>query len=885
MQAAQPCTNGVVQVVLQDETCLQLPRELAHASRMLSSIEGLFTEAHEGRDEDDADPLYLPSSAGLTAAGIGRLCHFVLLKELPEQWPSQEASEFVRAACFLDVPPAIEAATLALARELLECNSPSDVFLLARVPESSGPAFTDEERQDVQALAVLGPTLGLIGEVFVQLTWASRGLLQNLSTDFLRGVVLAAEGHAIQSPEMQDLERSRRPGRGSTKRKRAALRAVAKERYRGSLTIALEVLAYLGDDEPDVRTVSLQVLSQVVPREHEMLAFDVDPFVEAAIGALADSSSLVRQSAAETLAYWSPLAAGFVQRLEGMVLKHSGRVKATTLRALATAQVVATAKTVQLALSCLEDTDSHVQLAAADALGSFVLSNKEESWSIFGRIRQKLRARRASVKCAAAGALRRAMPVLGAKYPEYSETIADLIGALLSDPSSEVRCASVGTLMAVDGDMAINEAFIQALQDPHDTVCKAACDGLVASADPTQWLSLAVMLAPLLCSPVARNRCVALEALHELLNKYALQLGDGGYVTRESDCDAYDSPVMASLVPRLLDTDGYVRIAAVKTFGCLARLYGPRKDYADQLACVAATDDDDDVKSMALQALSVAAPRGDPDAAATAADASRSPSPQLRRSALLVLRHMMSFNKDVLAAVCERISDVDDGVRRLAMDCLPDILQGEDSAGVMAARTLGLVARSQSSSDQTVVCALEALARIAQAGGPNTRASVMSPVLACLKDDNWIVREAAENAACAMNMTVPAARAPRGRSNSSSSSGSTQCSAERGDVSPLRSRSRSREALVRLGRSRKARLRLEAAVHDTSSARWCMRASMSTCRPPSRPSWTHGVQNATAGRARLLHARIRVSHGLLFVGNSVRRAEDEGLARGDLLMP
>eukprot|EP00439_Symbiodinium_sp_Y106_P022825 s3386_g2.t2 len=758
-QERQAALRSMEEVVLQDETCLQLPRELAHASRMLSSIEGFFTEAHDGRD-DDADPLHLPSSAGLTAAGIGRLCHFVLLKELPEQWPSKEASEFVRAACFLDVPPAIEAATLALARELLECNCPSDVYKLASVPESSGPAFTDEEREDVQALAVLGPTLGLIGEVFVQLTWANRGLLQNLSTDFLRGVVLAAEGHAIQSPEMQDLERSRRPGRGSTKRKRTALRAVAKERYRGSLTIALEVLAYLGDDEPDVRTVSLQVLSQVVPRQHEMLAFNVDPFVEAAIGALADSSSLVRQSAAETLAYWSPLAPGFVQRLEVMVLKHSGRVKATALRALATAQVVATAKTVQLALSCLEDTDSHVQLAAADALGSFIRSNKEEeeSWSIFGRIRQKLRARRASVKCAAAAALRQVMPVLGAEYPkaraEYSETIADLIGALLSDPSSEVRCASVATLMAVDGDMAINEAFIQALQDPHDAVCKAACDGLVASADPTQWLSLAVMLAPLLCSPVARNRCVALEALHELLNKYALQLGDRGYVIRESDCDAYDSPVIASLVPRLLDTDGYVRIAAVKTFGCLARLYGPRKDYADQLACVAATDDDDDVKSMALQALSVAAPRGDPDAAATAADASRSHSPQLRRSALLVLRHMMSFNKDVLAAVCERISDVDDGVRRLAMDCLPDILQGEDSAGVMAARTLGLVARSQSSSDQTVVCALEALARIAQAGGPNTRASVMSPVLACLKDDNWIVREAAENAACAMNMTA-----------------------------------------------------------------------------------------------------------------------------------
>ena len=384
MQASEPCTNGVVQVVLQDETCLQLPRELAHASRMLSSIEGFFTEAHDGRD-DDADPLHLPSSAGLTAAGIGRLCHFVLLKELPEQWPSKEASEFVRAACFLDVPPAIEAATLALARELLECNCPSDVYKLASVPESSGPAFTDEEREDVQALAVLGPTLGLIGEVFVQLTWANRGLLQNLSTDFLRGVVLAAEGHAIQSPEMQDLERSRRPGRGSTKRKRTALRAVAKERYRGSLTIALEVLAYLGDDEPDVRTVSLQVLSQVVPRQHEMLAFNVDPFVEAAIGALADSSSLVRQSAAETLAYWSPLAPGFVQRLEVMVLKHSGRVKATALRALATAQVVATAKTVQLALSCLEDTDSHVQLAAADALGSFIRSNKEEeeSWEHF----------------------------------------------------------------------------------------------------------------------------------------------------------------------------------------------------------------------------------------------------------------------------------------------------------------------------------------------------------------------------------------------------------------------------------------------------------------------------------------------------------------------
>ena len=795
MQNDQPHTQGGVPVILQNETYLQLPRELVHASRMLSSIEGLFSEAR------DVDPLHLPSSAGLTPAGISDLCQYVLCEELPKLWPSQESAEFVQAACFLDVPSAIDVATQALATKLLECTCPSDVYNLANVPESSVPTFTDEERRDVQALTALGPTLGLVGQVFVQLTWADCGLLQNLSTDFLRGVVLAAEAQAIQSPEMQDLERSRRPGRGSTKRKRAALRAVTKMRYRGSVTIALEGLAYLGDDEQDVRASSLQVLSQVVPHPEEMLAFNVGQFVEATIGALADSSAIVRQTAADTLASWSPLAPAFVQRLEGMVLKHSGRVKAIALRALATAIGKTTTKTVQLALSCLEDTDSNVQAAAGDALGSFIRSSEQESWTIAGKIRQRLRARRSSVKCAAAGALRHALPVLGAEYPEYSETITDLIGALLTDPSSEVRCAAVGALRAVDadGDVAINKAFIQALQDPHDTVCKAACEGLVASADPTQWLGLAEMLAPLFCSPVARNRCVALEALHQLLNKYAAQRDDQGYVAAESMHGAFDNAAVASLVLRLLDTDGYVRIAAVKNIGCLAKLYGPCKNYADQLARVAATDDDEDVRSVALRALSLTAPRGDREAAATAASCLRNElSPQIRQSALLVLRSLVPHHnrQEVLAVVCDRLSDVDDGVRRLAMDCLPDIMQGEDAAGALAARTLGLVARSRLSSDQTVVCALEALARIAQAGGPNTRASVISPVMACLKDDNWIVREAAENAACAMNMAVSTVNTVNtgGRSDSSSESAESDA-----DVSPLRSRSRSREALVRLG--------------------------------------------------------------------------------------
>ena len=789
-------------VVLQDKTCLQLPYEVVRASKMLGSLDGFFTEAQE---VDQLDPLHLPSSAALTRSGIGYLCQYILCKELPEQWPSKEATEFVQAACFLDVPPAIDAATLALVTKLLECSSPSDVYKLACIPESSGPEFTDEEYRDMQALAALGPTLGLLGEIFVKLTWANCGLLRSLSTDFLRGIVLAAEAQALHSPEMQDLERSRRPGRGSTKRKRAALRAVAKVRYRGSSTIASEVLAYLGDDEPDVRTASLEVLSQIVPDQDEMPAFDVGQFVEAAIGALADSSGIVRQTAADTLATWSPLGPGFVQRLQAMVQKHSGRVKAIALRALASAQGTATLQTVQLALSGLEDPDTHVQSSAADALGRFIRSSDPDSWSIAGRIRHRLRARRSSVKCAAAAAMCHALPVLGVEYPEYSETILDLIGALLSDPSSEVRCAAVGALRAVDGNMSINKAFIQALQDPHDSVCKAACDGLVASADPTEWLQLAEMLMPLFCSPVARNRCVALEALHELLTKYALQRGqrgDQGYVCSH---DAFDSAVMSSLVPRLVDTDGYVRIAAVKNIGCLAKLYGPRKDYADRLACVASVDDDDDVKSVALKALSITAPRGDSEAAETAASALRSLSPQIRQSALLVLRSLAPYpnRQEILAAVCERISDVDDGVRRLAMDSLPEIMQGEDSAGVLAARSLGLVARNNMSSDQTVVCALEALARIAQAGGPNTRASVMSPVMACLKDDNWIVREAAENAACAMNVTVAGVQGvARGRSISSSSSGSTLSNAEVGDVSPLRSRSRSREALVRLGRSK-----------------------------------------------------------------------------------
>lgn len=64
------------------------------------------------------------------------------------------------------------------------------------------------------------------------------------------------------------------------------------------------------------------------------------------------------------------------------------------------------------------------------------------------------------------------------------------------------------------------------------------------------------------------------------------------------------------------------------------------------------------------------------------------PSAIVRRKAVALLRALRLAHPEVLNAVCGRVSDADDGIRRLAMEALPDIIQ-DDVAGVQAVRKLG----------------------------------------------------------------------------------------------------------------------------------------------------------------------------------------------------
>ena len=346
----------------------------------------------------------------------------------------------------------------------------------------------------------------------------------------------------------------------------------------------------------------------------------------------------------------------------------------------------------------------------------------------------------------------------------------------------------------------MTEALVMALRDSSQEVREAGRSGVVGIASRCKdWFTIAPKLLKLTDSKCAETRCVALMTLHDVL-RCASENVDLSVEHERIDSDL-PRHLTSSLSPRLMDTDGYVRIAASQTIGSFCAVYGKSCELAELLAIVAAEDDDEDVRASALRALAAAAEAGDLKAEEVAVGATKDQSTEIRRQGLALLCALSQSGEEeisAVSAVCALISDPNDEIRRLAIQALPQMIR-QDSTGVLAVRTLGSMARSRSrggrrGQDQMAVCALESIASIAQRG-PKSRASALSPVAACLKDENWIVREAAENAACLMNMTLsntlngfhPSFVHRIIRSSSSTSSSSSKDTFR----SPSRSRSRS----------------------------------------------------------------------------------------------
>eukprot|EP00438_Fugacium_kawagutii_P017531 Skav224556 [mRNA] locus=scaffold2085:92669:94939:+ [translate_table: standard] len=749
---------------------------------MLSSLEGLFGEEN----------FQVPSAAGLTKLGVSLLSDFIRssTSKLPSHWPSAAAAEFLRAASFFDVREAVELAAAEMARRLLECYNEAEVHTLGGSDEVL-------EAEGVEDLAALCPTLGLRGLAFARLAYAKDSLLSLFSIDFLQSVLEKAEIDAWEAPEVHQLRRAlSRPGRGSLRRKRLALENIACEKNRGSSTIISLVLAYSKDPESDIRASCLQTLSELVPRQER---HGLNECISVALRLLCDAASNVRRAAVNALVLWSPLEPWAFSQLEQLVRQKSGRVKAAAVEAL-TPSVQGMTERTRCLMSCLEDLDEHVQSAAALAFGCYAthslkLGETHAVIDLADAISEKLQSRKQWVKCAAAGALQKVLRNLDQPHLKAKSALL----AAAADSSSSVRCSVLQALPYATDDLEVSQAFMTALQDGHPTVRSTAKNGLVILANNSNWQHLARRLLDFIDCSISQTRCVVLETLNEILRKTHNEDSIG-----QSFDEAFTSLMTSSLCPRLMDTDGYVRIAAAQTVGQFTLAVGKSEAFADLLATVVAADDDDDVKAAALKALTTAAEVGDAKATTVAVEASKHQSVEVRRQALAVLCALVPFGDSqidqVLSAVCARISDSNDHIRRFAMEALPEVIQGDDSAGVTAVRALGAVARKRSLSDQMAVCALESIACVARLGGPKTRASAMSPVEACLKDENWIVREAAENAACTMNITVPSASTPpafvhnsfRGRKSGTSSSSSRKDVAWSPSSSVSRSRSRSR---------------------------------------------------------------------------------------------
>lgn len=802
------CGENAITVVLPDDTAILLPHAVLSLSPMLSSLEGLFA---------DREAFRVPPSAGLSATGLSLLSDFITSHgrgihiSLPTNWPSEEAAEFLRAASFFDVQDAVEAAAVTMASRLLECQNESEVHILATGKcvsfdeKTSVPLTGSGHDKDLQDLIALCPTLGLRGLVFAKLSCARHGLLPLFSMDFLRTVLQRAERDASEEREVQELRRAlSRSGRGSLRRKRLALEDIACARYRGSSTIIALVIEYSQDQESEVRAGCMQSLSELVPRDDTP---DLNDSISTAVRLLCDASTNVRRAAVNSLLSWSPLGSEALSKLEHLVRQKSGRVKAAAVEAMSSSVYGMPTQRILLLLSCLEDVDEQVQTAASLAFGSYAKhaldgGNVTAVVDLADAIAGKLQSRRQWVKCAAAASLQKVLQ----DFKQPHENAKNSLLVAFADSNSVVRSSVVQALPYVAPDDEVSQTLVMALQDPDSTVRVNARKGLVMITNKSNWKVLAQRVLELIDSSISHTRCVVLETLNQILRKtllYIMPNGLGNFLPQD---ESFQSLMTSSLCPRLMDTDGYVRIAAARTIGCYTEVFGKNEDFADLLARVAAEDDDDDVKAAALKALATAAEIGDMKATDVAVLASKHPSEEVRRQALSVLCTLVPFADDqverVLSALCARISDSNDQIRRFAMEALPEIIQGDDSAGTTAVRALGAVARRRSSSDQMAVCALESIACVARLGGPKTKASAMSPVAACLRDENWIVREAAENAACTMNITVPTVTSPsfvhsihsfRRRSGSTSSSSVSVAWSPSSSVSRSRSRSKGRK--------------------------------------------------------------------------------------------
>eukprot|EP00747_Dinoflagellata_sp_TGD_P094156 gnl/TRDRNA2_/TRDRNA2_166019_c2_seq1.p1 gnl/TRDRNA2_/TRDRNA2_166019_c2~~gnl/TRDRNA2_/TRDRNA2_166019_c2_seq1.p1 ORF type:complete len:225 (+),score=45.07 gnl/TRDRNA2_/TRDRNA2_166019_c2_seq1:32-676(+) len=210
----------------------------------------------------------------------------------------------------------------------------------------------------------------------------------------------------------------------------------------------------------------------------------------------------------------------------------------------------------------------------------------------------------------------------------------------------------------------------------------------------------------------------------------------------------------AAIAARLDDVDGYVRVAAARAMRTLAT-----PGTAEIVSClgrVAAGDDDEDVRIAALNSLTVAANPGDWNAIAVAVSRCEDTVAEARRAAVLAVGRLApgsnGSSEVVVNSICALLQDDDASVRRAALETLPEVASGDNPGSATAAAAVAALAAEPDISDQMLIGSLEALGQIGARGSQTARSRAHAAVAAFIGDENWIVREAAENAACALDI-------------------------------------------------------------------------------------------------------------------------------------
>lgn len=220
--------------------------------------------------------------------------------------------------------------------------------------------------------------------------------------------------------------------------------------------------------------------------------------------------------------------------------------------------------------------------------------------------------------------------------------------ARLRDPDPDVRRAACREAPDDPSAVVLVDALCAALADPEKAVARAACDALarIGTRDPSVSRALSAALPRL----QPQGRLFAALAIARL--------------------EPPPAKLLPPLVAALALADGDLRWTAVRL---LVELGRSAPEVLPLLLALVAGDEQPAARRMAVFALRELAPDRDETASALLI-ASRAADAELRRAALVSLASLWDPGRDVVARLCEALSDEPDaGTRGLAAAALGEL--------------------------------------------------------------------------------------------------------------------------------------------------------------------------------------------------------------------